>query len=440
MALDPLITDHKNHVYVEDIATHEGQTVTIKGWLYHSRSSGKIRFLMVRDGTGIIQCVASLADVGEETLAKIDEMTQESSLVVVGTVRADKRAPGGYELVLQRVIPVSIAGEYPITPKEHGTAFLMDHRHLWIRSKRQHAILRIRHAIVKAIRDFFDERKFTLFDPPIFTPSACEGTATLFATDYFGETAYLTQSGQLYGEAGAMAFGKIYTFGPTFRAEKSKTRRHLTEFWMIEPEVAYLDLEGDMELAEDMVVFVIQRVLESRMEELKSIERDISILEKIQKPFPRITYTEAIEMLKKAGQEIEWGDDIGGDEETTISNQFERPVMMHHFPAAIKAFYMKRDPEDDRLALGFDMLAPEGRGEIIGGGVREDSYDTLVKRINEENLPLESYDWFLDLRKYGSVPHAGFGLGLERTVSWICGLPHLRETIPFPRMMSRLKP
>jgi asparaginyl-tRNA synthetase len=440
MPLDSIVTDSHNHVYIEDIASHVGEIVTVKGWLYHARSSGKIRFLMVRDGTGIIQCVASLADLGEEAFSRIDEMTQESSLVVIGTVRADKRAPGGHELVLQRVIPVAIAQEYPITPKEHGTAFLMDHRHLWIRSKRQHAILRIRHAIVKAIRDFFDARKFTLFDPPIFTPSACEGTATLFATDYFGETAYLTQSGQLYGEAGAMAFGKIYTFGPTFRAEKSKTRRHLTEFWMIEPEVAYLDLEGDMELAEDLVVFVMERILETRRDELDAIERDISILEKIKKPFPRVTYTEAISLLQKTGHSITWGDDIGGDEETTISNQFDQPVMLHHFPAPIKAFYMKRDPEDDRLALGFDMLAPEGRGEIIGGGQREDDYATLVKRIEHEQLPLDAYDWFLDLRKYGTVPHAGFGLGLERTVSWICGLPHVRETIPFPRMMSRLKP
>jgi asparaginyl-tRNA synthetase len=428
------------HVYIEDIGQHDGKEVTVKGWLYNMRSSGKIRFVAVRDGTGIIQCVASLADVGQESLDVIDSLTQESSLIVTGTVHADKRAPGGYELVLRAVEPVSIAGEYPITPKEHGTAFLMDHRHLWIRSKRQHAILRIRHAIVKAIRDFFDERKFTLFDPPIFTPSACEGTSTLFETDYFGDKAYLTQSGQLYGEAGAMAFGKIYTFGPTFRAEKSKTRRHLTEFWMIEPEVAYMDLDGDMDLAEDMIVFVVQRVLETRAEELKAVERDVSILEKITKPFPRITYTEAVEILRKNSVEFNWGDDIGGDEETIVSNQFDRPVMVHHFPSAIKAFYMKRDPQDEKLALGFDMLAPEGRGEIIGGGAREDSYDTLVERIKEQNLPVEGYDWFLDLRKYGSVPHAGFGLGLERTVAWICGLPHVRETIPFPRMMSRLRP
>jgi asparaginyl-tRNA synthetase len=428
------------HVYIEDVSAYDGKTITLKGWLYNKRSSGKIRFLVVRDGTGIMQCVASLADVGDEAFAAIDTLTQESSLTVTGTVHADKRAPGGYELILNAVHPVAIAEEYPITPKEHGTAFLMDHRHLWIRSRRQHAILRIRHTIIKAIRDYFDERNFTLFDPPILTPSACEGTSTLFETDYFGEKAYLTQSGQLYGEAGAMAFGKIYTFGPTFRAEKSKTRRHLTEFWMIEPEVAYMDLNGDMDLAEDMIVFIVQRVLESRAEELLTLERDVTTLTKIQKPFPRITYTEAIEMIKTAGHPIEWGDDIGGDEETVISNQFDRPVMMHHFPSVIKAFYMKHDPVDDNLALGFDMLAPEGRGEIIGGAQREDDLEKLLHRIEEEKLPLEAYSWYLDLRRFGSVPHSGFGLGLERVVAWICGLPHLREAIPFPRMMSRLNP
>ena len=429
------------HVYIEDISKYDGQTVTIKGWLYHKRSSGKIRFLMVRDGTGIIQSVGSFSDIGEEQISAIDTLNQESSLIVTGDVRADKRAPGGYELMLKSVEPVSLSlDEYPITPKEHGTAFLMDHRHLWIRSKRQTAILRIRHAIVKAVRDFFDERGFTLFDPPIFTGNACEGTSTLFSTDYFGEEAYLSQSGQLYGEAGAMALGKIYTFGPTFRAEKSKTRRHLTEFWMIEPEVAYLDLQGAMELAEAMVEFVVKRVLATRTNELQDIERDTTILEKIVAPFPRITYTEAIDILKKNGHEIEWGDDIGGDEETTISNQFDRPVMVHHFPSAIKAFYMKRDKNDDRLALGFDMLASEGKGEIIGGGQREDDRVVLVERIKEHNLPVEAFGWFLDLRKYGSVPHAGYGLGLERLVGWICDLPHVRETIPFPRMMSRLHP
>jgi asparaginyl-tRNA synthetase len=428
------------HVYIEDIAPFDGQKVTLQGWLYHKRSSGKVRFVVVRDGTGILQCVASLANVGEQVFESIDALTQESSLTVTGMVRAEPRAPGGYEMQLENLSVIQIAEEYPITPKEHGTAFLMDHRHLWIRSRRQHAILRVRHAVIKAIRDFFDERKFTLFDPPIFTPAACEGTSTLFATDYFGEKAYLTQSGQLYGEAGCMAFGKIYTFGPTFRAEQSKTRRHLTEFWMVEPEVAFLDLVGAMELAEDVIVFVIERVLESRMEELKTLERDVSLLERIRKPFPRITYTEAIEFLKKSGHDVQWGTDFGGDEETTISSQFEQPVMVHSFPAAIKAFYMKRDPQDDRLALGFDMLAPEGRGEIIGGSQREDDLDTLVTRIREHDLPPEAFEWFLDLRRYGSVPHAGFGLGLERTVGWIAGAQHVRETIPFPRMMSRLKP
>lgn len=428
------------HVYIEDVGAHEGEVIVLKGWLYHKRSSGKIRFLVVRDGTGHMQCVASLADVGEQALAKIDELTQESSLVVVGRVRADKRAPGGYELEVQGVQTIALAEEYPITPKEHGTAFLMDHRHLWVRSKRQHAILRIRHTIIKAIRDFFDRRNFTLFDPPVFTPSACEGTSTLFETEYFGEKAYLTQSGQLYAEAGAMAFGKVYTFGPTFRAEKSKTRRHLTEFWMIEPEVAYLDLEGDMQLAEEFIVEIIQRVLHERQEELKTLERDISVLEKIVPPFPRISYTEAIEKLQQSGQTISWGDDIGGDEETWLSEQYDKPVLLHHFPAAIKAFYMKRDPGDEKLALGFDMLAPEGRGEIIGGGQREDSLEKLVERIREHNLPMQDFEWYLDLRRYGSVPHAGFGLGLERTVGWICGIPHVRETIPFPRMISRLRP
>jgi asparaginyl-tRNA synthetase len=428
------------HVYIEDVAPFDGQQVTLKGWLYHKRSSGRIRFVVVRDGTGLMQCVASLADVGDAIFAVIDSLTQESSLTITGKVRADKRAPGGFELDVSGLQVLSIAEEYPITPKEHGTAFLMDHRHLWIRSSRQHAILRIRHTIIKAIRDFFDERKFTLFDPPIFTPNAVEGTSTLFETEYFGEKAYLTQSGQLYGEAGAMAFGKIYTFGPTFRAEKSKTRRHLTEFWMMEPEVAFLDLDGDMELAEDMTVFIVQRVLNMRSEELKTLERDVSILEKIVKPFPRITYTEAIAKLQASGVAIEWGADIGGDEETVLSNQYERPLFIHHFPSAIKAFYMKRDPQDDKLALGFDMLAPEGRGEIIGGSQREDDLPTLIHRIEEEKLPREPYEWYLDLRRFGSVPHAGFGLGLERTVGWICGAPHLRETIPFPRMMSRLKP
>jgi asparaginyl-tRNA synthetase len=428
------------HVYVEDIGRYDGQVVTVKGWLYHMRSSGKLRFVVVRDGTGLVQCVASLADVGEQALATIDGLTQESSLIVTGKVRADRRAPGGYELQLAAIQPIAVAAEYPITPKEHGTAFLMDHRHLWIRSRKQHAVLRVRHTIIKAIRDFFDARGFTLFDPPIFTPAAVEGTSTLFETDYFGEKAYLTQSGQLYAEAGAMAFGKVYTFGPTFRAEKSKTRRHLTEFWMIEPEVAFMELDEDMALAEEMIEHIVQYVLATRREELETLERDVAPLEKIKRPFPRISYTEAVERLRRIGCTMAWGDDLGGDEETVLSEQFEKPLFVHRFPAAIKAFYMKRDPHDERLVLGFDLLAPEGRGEIIGGSQREDDHDTLVQRVREHNLPMEAFDWYLDLRRFGTVPHSGFGLGLERTIAWICGVPHLRETIPFPRMISRLKP
>jgi asparaginyl-tRNA synthetase len=425
---------------VSQIAAHEGKTVTIKGWLYNARSGGGIRFLLVRDGTGIIQCVASQSDVGEKTFELIDTLTQESSIIVSGKVRADKRAPGGFELVLSGLELVGRSEDYPISPKEHGTAFLMENRHLWLRSRRQNAILRIRHEIIRGIRDFFDSRDFVLFDTPIFTPSAVEGTSTLFETEYFGEKAYLAQSGQLYAESGAMALGKVYCFGPTFRAEKSKTRRHLTEFWMVEPEVAYLDLDGDMVLAEDLVFDLVRRVLENRQEELKIIERDTAPLEKIKKPFPRITYTECVDTLKQAGHKFEWGDDLGGDEETVVSSQFDSPVMVHRFPVDIKAFYMKNDPEDERLVLGFDMLAPEGKGEIIGGGQREDDHDKLVQKIKAHNLPMDAFDWYLDLRKYGSVPHSGFGLGLERTVGWICGLPHVRETTPFPRMMHRLRP
>jgi len=439
--MEQFVTPGAPHIYIENAAAWDGKEVTLKGWVYNTRSSGKIRFVIVRDGTGLMQCVGSINDIGEKGFEAVDKLSQESSVMVVGTVRKEPRAPGGFEMTLKDVIPVHVAmGEFPISPKEHGTAFLMDNRHLWLRSKRQVSIMRVRHTIVKAIRDFFDERGFTLFDPPIFTNAACEGTSTLFETDYFGEKAYLSQSGQLYGECGAMALGKIYTFGPTFRAEKSKTRRHLTEFWMIEPEVAYMDMWGAAELAEDMICFIVQRILETRQEDLKVIERDAAILEKIQKPFPRLSYTDAIDVLKKGGHEIEWGGDIGGDEETTISNQHDRPVILYHFPADLKAFYMKRDPSNPKLALGFDVLAPEGKGEVIGGGQREDDYETLVSRIKEHGLNVEDFDWFLDLRKYGTVPHAGFGLGLERTVAWMCGLPHVRETIPFPRMISRLKP
>ena len=426
--------------YISDVGGHEGKNITIRGWLYNKRSSGKLWFLLVRDGTGIIQSVVSKADVSERVFQACEEVTQESSLSVTGLISADKRAPGGYELQVQEIEIHQIAQDYPITPKEHGTAFLMDHRHLWLRSSRQTAILKIRHEIIKACRDFFDGRGFTLVDTPIFTPAACEGTTTLFETDYFGEKAFLTQSGQLYSEASIAALGKVYCFGPTFRAEKSKTRRHLTEFWMVEPEVAYADLDDNMGLAEDFIVFIVQRILEKRQEELKRLERDTGPLEKVTKPFPRISYNQAVKILKDHGVDFEDGNDFGGGDETVISDQFDRPVMVHRYPAAIKAFYMKRDPEDPSRALGVDVLAPEGYGEIIGGGQREDDYDTLVQRIKEHNLPPGAFDWYLDLRKYGTVPHSGFGLGIERTVAWICKLSHVRETIPFPRMMHRLSP
>ena len=427
-------------VYVSDVADYEGQTITIRGWLYNKRSSGKVWFLLVRDGTGTIQSVVSKADVSEEAFQACEDVTQESSLSVTGTISADKRAPGGYELQVKDVTVHQLAKDYPITPKEHGTAFLMDHRHLWLRSSRQVAILKVRHEIIKACRDFFDERGFTLVDTPIFTPAACEGTTTLFETEYFGEKAYLTQSGQLYSEASIGALGKVYCFGPTFRAEKSKTRRHLTEFWMIEPEVAYADLDDNMRLAEEFVSTIVQRVLENRQEELKKLERDTAPLESVIPPFPKITYEEAAKILKEQGVDFKYGGDFGGGDETVLAEQFDRPVMVHRWPAEIKAFYMKRDAEDESKALGVDVLAPEGYGEIIGGGQREDDLDTILRRIKEHDLPMGAFEWYLDLRKYGTVPHSGFGLGIERTVAWICKLPHVRETIPFPRMMHRLTP
>ena len=427
-------------VYISDVSKYDGQEVTVRGWLYNKRSSGGVWFLLVRDGTGMIQSVVSKTDVSDETFQACEDVTQESSLSVTGTVSADKRAPGGYELQVKNIDLHQIAKDYPITPKEHGTAFLMDHRHLWLRSSRQVAILKIRHEIIKACRDFYDERGFTLVDTPVFTPAAVEGTTTLFATDYFGETAYLTQSGQLYSEASIVALGKVYCFGPTFRAEKSKTRRHLTEFWMVEPEVAYADLDDNMKLAEDFVAYIVQRVLENRQEELKKLERDTAPLEKVTTPFPRISYDDAVKILHDKGVDFEHGNDFGGGDETVISEQFDKPLMVHRYPAAIKAFYMKRDPEDPSKALGVDVLAPEGYGEIIGGGQREDDLDALLKHIREHNLPMEAYEWYLDLRRYGTVPHSGFGLGIERTVAWICMLPHVRETIPFPRMMHRLTP
>ena len=429
-----------DHVYISDVKHHVGEEVTIKGWVYNTRSSGKIWFLLTRDGTGIIQGVALANEMSDETFDMINDLTQESSVVVKGIVQKDDRAPGGYELLLKDVNILQQAEEYPIALKEHGVTFLQDHRHLWVRSGKQNALLKIRHTVSNLCRQFFNERGFMLFDAPMFTPNAVEGTTTLFETKYFGEKAYLTQSGQLYGEAGAMAFGKIYVFGPTFRAEKSKTRRHLTEFWMIEPEMAYYDLDDNMDLAEEFLEYIVQSTLNERRDEMEELERDVSKLKKIKRPFPRITYSEAVDILHENDHEFEWGNDFGAPDEQLISEQYDRPVMVHRYPAEVKAFYMKRDPEDDRLALGVDMLAPEGYGEIIGGGQREDDYDTLVSRIEAHDLPLEPFKWYLDLRKYGSVPHSGFGMGLERAIAWISGVPHLRETIPFPRTISRLEP
>ncbi len=427
-------------IFIKDLKEYDGKEVILRGWVYNVRSIGKIWFLILRDGTGTLQCVIVKNDVDEDTFNKEELLTQESSVTITGTVRIEKRAIGGVELGVKYINIHQIAEEYPISPKEHGTAFLMDNRHLWIRSKKQHAILKVRHQIVKASRDFFDNNDFVLFDSPMLTANAAEGTTSLFNVDYYDRTAYLSQTGQLYGEAGAMAFNKVYVFGPTFRAEKSKTRRHLTEFWMLEPEMAYCDIEENMEWAEKLLVYIVEQCLEKCQEELKLLERDISKLENIKAPFPRLTYDEAAKLLKENGVDFEYGNDFGGTDETVIAEQFDRPVIIHRWPADIKAFYMKRDEEKNDIALGMDVLAPEGYGEIIGGGQREDDYDTLVKRIKEHDLPMKPFQWFLDLRKYGSVPHAGFGMGLERTVTWICGIKHIRETIPFPRTMARLEP
>jgi len=427
-------------VYIQEISRHVGQEATIRGWLRHRRSSGKIQFLAIRDGTGELQAVVSKGTVGEEPFAQSAALTQESSLMLTGTVRQDARAHGGYELDVTRIQVVQVAEPFPIQPKEHGVGFLMEHRHLWLRSGRQHAILRIRHEIIRACRNFFDERGFVLVDAPIFTPNACEGTTTLFQTDYFDEKAYLTQSGQLYSEATAAAFGKVYCFGPTFRAEKSKTRRHLTEFWMVEPEVAFAELSDMMDLAEEFLSVIVQRVLESRKADLAVLERDTTKLERVVAPLPRIMYEEAVSLLQKKGNPIQIGDDFGGDEETLLSNEFDRPVIVHRYPSAIKAFYMQNDPVRPDLALCMDVLAPEGYGEIIGGGQRIHEYDKLMTRIKEHKLSEEAFRWYLDLRRYGSVPHAGFGMGIERVVAWICGLDHVRETIPFPRMLYKLYP
>ena len=429
-----------NRVYINKLQNFVDEEVTINGWLYNKRSSGKISFIIVRDGTGRVQGVVSKSDVSDEVFDKIDLITQESSLSITGTVKEEKRSEGGYEIQVTSIKIHQVADEYPITPKEHGTAFLMDNRHLWLRSRRQHAILKVRHTIIKACRDFFDERDFVLVDTPIFTPTSCEGTTTLFETEYFGRIAYLAQSGQLYSEASAASLGRVYCFGPTFRAEKSKTRRHLTEFWMVEPEVAYADLEDNMILAEEFVSYVVQKVLETRTDELEILERDLTNLESVVPPFPRISYTEAVVKLNESGHKFEWGGDFGGEDETILAEMFDKPVLVHRYPAAVKAFYMKRDADNDDLALGVDMLAPEGYGEIIGGGEREDNYDLVRKRLKEYGLSVKEFEWYLDLRKYGTFPHSGFGMGIERAVAWICGLKHIRESIPFPRMIHRLEP
>ena len=427
--------------YIEDIAQHVGTPVRLRGWLHNRRSSGKIHFLTLRDGSGFIQCVMSKQAVGEDMFKTADHLAQESAIVIDGTARADARAPGGFEVDVAALEVVSEARDYPITPKEHGVDYLMDRRHLWIRSPRQQAILRVRHEVINAVRDFFNSRGFILADTPIFTPAACEGTTTLFPVQYFEDTtAYLTQSGQLYNEANAMALGRVYCFGPTFRAEKSKTRRHLTEFWMVEPEMAYATLEDVIVLAEGLVEYVVGRALERRAAELKVLERDTSKLESVKAPFPRLSYDEAARILVERGLPFEHGTDLGGTDETVLSGLYDRPVCVHRYPAAVKAFYMKPDPDEPGKALGVDVLAPEGFGEIIGGGERLADYDLLVQRIEEHKLPREAFEWYLDLRRYGSVPHAGFGMGIERVVGWICGLEHVRETIPYPRMLYRLYP
>ena len=427
--------------HIEEIAQHEGRSVTLRGWLHNRRSSGKIHFLTVRDGTGFIQAVMSKAAVGEEVFLQAGHLGQETAVVVEGEVRADARAPGGYELDVVGMRVVGPTRDYPITPKEHGVDFLLDRRHLWIRSERQHAILRIRHTVINAVRDFLNTQGFILADTPIFTPAACEGTSTLFPVPYYDHaTAFLTQSGQLYNEANAMALGRVYSFGPTFRAEKSKTRRHLTEFWMVEPEMAYATLDDAIDLAEAMIVAVVSRALETRERELETLERDRGPLEAVRAPFPRITYGDAVHVLQDHGRAVEYGDDFGGPDETLLAEQFDRPVAVHRYPSAAKPFYMKPDPERPELSLSVDILAPEGYGEIVGGGQRLDDLDLLLRRITEHGLPQDAFEWYLDLRRYGSVPHAGFGMGIERVVAWICGVEHVRETIPYPRMLYRLTP
>ena len=433
-----------NRIRISEAGQHAGETVQIAGWLYNLRKSGKIVFPQLRDGSGIMQCVGVKSELPEETFETLKHLTQESSLILTGTVRAEARAQGGYELDIQSVEVVQRVPEsdpYPITPKDHGIEFLMDRRHLWLRSRRQHAAIRVRHEVIRAIRDYFDNNGFILVDTPIFTPAACEGTTTLFEVDYFeDEKVYLTQSGQLYNEANAMAFGKVYCFGPTFRAERSKTRRHLTEFWMVEPEMAYADLQEVMRVAEELVVYVVGRALENRREELKVLERDTSKLESVNAPFHRMSYDDAVKKLQGKGSEIQWGGDFGNTDETLITEDLDRPLMVDRYPSEIKAFYFQPDENRPEVALGVDVLAPEGYGEIIGGGQRIHDLDLLLKRLEEHQLPPEAFNWYLDLRKYGTVPHGGFGMGVERVVAWICGLDHVRETIPYARMLYRTRP
>ncbi|MGB0909125.1 MAG: asparagine--tRNA ligase [Nitrospirales bacterium] len=425
---------------IKHIADYVGQEVQLKGWVRRKRSSGKIHFIVIRDGSGELQGVVNKATIAPEDFERSAQLTQESSIILNGVPRAEARASGGFEVDVTGIQIVQLAEPFPIQPKDHSVGFLMEHRHLWLRSRRQHAVLRIRHEIIRACRDFFDDRDFTLVDTPIFTPNACEGTTNLFQTQYFDQTAYLAQSGQLYSEATAAAFGNVYCFGPTFRAEKSKTRRHLMEFWMVEPEMAFAELVDAMDLAEGLLKMVLERVLARRQEELKILERDIAKLEAVVPPLPRVTYEEAIKLLQEKGVSIQFGDDFGGDDETVLASSFDKPVIVHRYPAAIKAFYMEPDPEAPNLALCMDVLAPEGYGEIIGGGQRIHNHDKLLARIKEHDLPEEAFRWYLDLRKYGSVPHAGFGMGIERVVAWVCGLEHVRETIPFPRMLYTLYP
>ncbi len=429
-----------DRTFIKDVAKHEGKEIEIRGWLYNKRSSGKIKFLIFRDGTGYLQGVMVKNEIKEDYFSLFEELSLETSVIARGSIHEDKRAIGGYEMSISYLEIVGKSVDYPITKKEHGVSFLMANRHLWIRSKRQAAILRIRAEVVNASRDFLNNNGFTLVDAPIFTPAACEGTTTLFEVDYFGEKAYLSQSGQLYNEATAMALGNVYCFGPAFRAEKSKTRRHMTEFWQVEPEMAYADINDAMNVTEEMLRYIVNRVLENRNNDLEMLERDVSALKRCNKPFNRITYTEAVDIIKESGMDFKWGDDFGTPHEEVIARHFDVPTFVYKYPAAVKAFYMKRDSEDERLALGFDLLAPEGYGEIVGGGQREENYDTLVNRIEEFNLPLDAFKWYLDLRKYGSVPHAGFGLGIERTVRWICKMHHIRETAAFPRTLERIYP